>query len=202
MYFAIIGDIENSRAIESRKDFQRDFHGILEELSGRARALASPYTVTLGDEFQALYSDPTSIMKDLFTLWGRLAPVKFRLSVGMGELDSDVNPRQALGMDGPAFHLAREGLIALKKHPGNRLGFFPGTGPVAAAGLDFLMADTRSWKPTTYAVLVGLMDGGNAESIGEQCGISERQAFNIMRNHGLREASALLAAVTEEIRRA
>jgi hypothetical protein len=43
-------------------------------------------------------------------------PVKVRFALGIGELDTPVNRKQALEMDGPAFHRARAVMDVLKKN--------------------------------------------------------------------------------------
>ena len=104
---AIIGDIVRSSSIEQRTKFQRQFHRAIERLN-RNNAFASPYTVTLGDEFQAVYRDATLLFDHIFTLIADLHPQQLRISVAIGPITTSLNPRQSIGMDGPAFHLARE----------------------------------------------------------------------------------------------
>ena len=110
----VIGDIIGSSRIKGRRAFQENFSREI-ELLNRGRQFASPYTVTLGDEFQAVYRDATTLFNDLFTLIAGLLPQRIRLSIGVGHLTTKFNRHQAIGMDGPAFHVAREGIDLLRE---------------------------------------------------------------------------------------
>lgn len=122
---AIIGDIVASRSVPDREVFQRHFIQHVEALNHAPWRLpgdlASPFTVTLGDEFQALYTDPARIMLDVWELAANLAPTALRVSIAIGELTTDTNTEAAIGMDGPAFHLARDGMDRLLKPRKQRL---------------------------------------------------------------------------------
>ncbi|HPB66995.1 MAG TPA: SatD family protein [Spirochaetales bacterium] len=61
----VIADLVDSRGIADRGRFQRGLKASLEALSSRRGArLLSPYTITLGDEFQALYRDSGTLLAD------------------------------------------------------------------------------------------------------------------------------------------
>src|SRR5438270_9561839 len=99
---AVIGDIVLSRAIAQRAEFQKQLRRTLDNINKRS-AMASPYTITLGDEFQAVYRDPRGVFVDILTIMERIAPVSARFAIGVGTLRTPINPTQAIGMDGPAF---------------------------------------------------------------------------------------------------
>src|SRR5438270_579082 len=112
---AIIGDIVDSKDIARRDAFQRK---LAKALTARGKekksGLVSPYTITLGDEFQAVYRSAHHLWTDIITLLGDIHPVQARFAIGVGELTTRINHRQALGMDGPAFHRARAAITELK----------------------------------------------------------------------------------------
>src|SRR6218665_467049 len=114
-YLALIGDVVDSKRLPRRAEFQVKLEKTLKNTSSRNPSLASPYTITLGDEFQAVYRNADRLFADIFTIWRDLDPAKVRFAVGVGELSTSINPKQALGMDGPAFHHARDAITALKK---------------------------------------------------------------------------------------
>jgi Mor family transcriptional regulator len=76
--------------------------------------LLSPYTITLGDEFQAVYAKADHLFSDLVSILLALYPEQVRFSIGIGTIDTPINKQQAIGMDGPAFYLARKGIEQLK----------------------------------------------------------------------------------------
>src|SRR4051812_44362234 len=105
---AIIGDIVASKDPRRRDAFQRQ---LAKALAARNRekgsGLVSPYTITLGDEFQAVYRSARNLWTDIVTLLAEIHPVQARFALGVGDLTTRLNRRQALGMDGPAFHRTR-----------------------------------------------------------------------------------------------
>src|SRR5947199_82816 len=110
----IIGDVVRSSGIRNRSAFQQRFRRSLADLHGRPGLLA-PYTITAGDEFEAVYSDPTRIFHDVWALVATNHPHSIRFSIALGSLTTAVDPTNPLVMDGPAFHGARAGIQALKK---------------------------------------------------------------------------------------
>ena len=116
-YIALIGDIVDSKGQARRGDLQRTLAAELKRISERSKSkLASPYTITLGDEFQAVYKSADNVFLDIFSILAELAPgAEARFGIGVGELTTAINPKQALGMDGPAFHRARDAISILKK---------------------------------------------------------------------------------------
>lgn len=114
-YWAVIGDVVASRTIEPRAPFQAALERLLCRLSQEGGpALASGWTVTVGDEFQALFASPDRIPVVLESLAHGLSPHRLRFGLGYGTLSTPLRPR-AVGMDGPCFHAARAALDAAKK---------------------------------------------------------------------------------------
>ena len=113
---AVIADIIESKSIPDRKHFQRSMEKALEEVNAFSSDIISPYTVTLGDEFQALYRTGSQVIRDVSYLLTVLYPVRIRFSVSVGEISTDIKTDTALGMDGPVFHAARNGITCLKEY--------------------------------------------------------------------------------------
>lgn len=114
----VIGDLIDSKKIKNRSEFQQKFVKDLENLN--EWQAESPYTLTLGDEFQALYTDSRGLFYDLFHIRECIHPVRCRFSLAIGEVNTSINHVRAIGMDGPAFHIARKGIEHLRK-TGNQL---------------------------------------------------------------------------------
>ncbi|QDR79933.1 SatD family protein [Sporomusa termitida] len=116
LYCAIIGDMVRSRQITDRQFVQRQFLAMAAEASRLyAPAIESPFTVTIGDEFQVLLKTIDSAPQIVEHVVQTMKPVELVFGLGIGTIHTDINPRLAIGMDGPAFHLAREALTQAKK---------------------------------------------------------------------------------------
>ena len=106
-YWAVIGDIVHSRSIKDRARFQKGLESVLDEANRRfAAELLARWTVTTGDEFQALYAGPAELPDVVEFILDALQPVRVRFGIGRGGLSTELKPT-AVGMDGPAFHAAR-----------------------------------------------------------------------------------------------
>lgn len=53
-YFCVIADLVDSRLLSDRREFQQLLKEKLKDVSAESSGLVSPYTITLGDEFQAV----------------------------------------------------------------------------------------------------------------------------------------------------
>lgn len=108
-YVALIGDIRGSREVGDRRKVQSEFKQVVDALNDHipASTIASRFTVTTGDEFQALLTKATDAVEAAVSASDQFHPVRLRFGIGRGELDTELNPEQAIGMDGPCFHRAR-----------------------------------------------------------------------------------------------
>ena len=188
---ALIADIVQSKEIPKRDTFQRKFDSLLGELSKKRKTeLLSPYTITLGDEFQAVYADYTKILPDIWHIQEAVYPVKLRFALGYGKLTTEINPLQSIGMDGPAFHRAREvmdtlkevdwTLIQLKGEESKALKLFN-------QSLWLMSLHQNKWKKTTYQIFWGLLGDQSVEQLSESLERSERAIYKQINTHHLRE---------------
>lgn len=121
MYCAMIGDLIGSKKIEGeeREAVQLRLRQLLDEMNTRfSEYLASPFLVTLGDEFQGLLTAAEPALEIIEYIDRGLSKhkVRMRYGLGLGEISTGpVNRTQALGDDGPAYHYARQGVDLLKK---------------------------------------------------------------------------------------
>ena len=103
LYIALIGDLIESKQLKNRKQAQKDLQDMMAVLNQDYRDyLVSPFTVTTGDEFQALLRPNPEIMQLLDQIaLGFPHPIRFGL--GLGEIVTDINREQSIGADGPAY---------------------------------------------------------------------------------------------------
>lgn len=114
VFVAVIGDIRGSRELADRNEAQREFKQVVNSLNDDLpdSSIASQFTVTTGDEFQALLTDATDAVEAVVSVSDRFHPAQLRFGIGVGALDTRLNPNQAIGMDGPCFHRARAAIEA------------------------------------------------------------------------------------------
>ena len=153
-YIAVIGDLVDSKRITDRYRFQESFARDLSRVG--QSDLASPYTLTLGDEFQALYGSARGLFYDLFAIRAGIYPVRCRFSVAIGEITTPINSKQAIGMDGPAFHEARAEIERLKKSDDelHLSGFEDSIRELLVPAIRLLWASTELWQVNRLRILM------------------------------------------------
>ena len=113
LYIALIGDLIESKQLNNRKQAQQELQELMAVLNQDYQAyLVSPFTITTGDEFQALLRPNPEIMQliDQIVL-GFTHPIRFGL--GLGEIVTEINREQSIGSDGPAYWRARTAINAV-----------------------------------------------------------------------------------------
>ena len=108
MYAAIIGDIIGSKKIKERDESQKKLKQVLETLNQEYKTtISSSLTLTLGDEFQGLFSSPAFILEIIDKIKFNMYPVELRFGIGFGEILTEIDREISIGSDGPAYWHAR-----------------------------------------------------------------------------------------------
>ncbi|WP_049497872.1 SatD family protein [Streptococcus parasanguinis] len=108
MYLALIADVIDSKMVQERLDLQKQVGKTLQKMNELfGDYLASRFTLTLGDEFQALLKVDAPIFQIIDTLRSELTPTQLRFGIGLGEIVTAIDPLQSVGADGPAYWNAR-----------------------------------------------------------------------------------------------
>lgn len=116
-FTVVIGDIRDSRMLQSRKAVQDKLKNILGEINRKYdRLIASKFLITLGDEFQGVLSDTENVLKIIEEIRMSLYPVELRFGIGIGEITTDINTEMSLGADGPGYYKAREAIEIMKEN--------------------------------------------------------------------------------------
>jgi len=176
-YIVIIGDIEHSKQLpaDERKELQKNLESVFYKLNRASGHIISPYTITLGDEFQTVYDSAVDIFQHIWTVMATIHPVYVRISIGVGEITTEIKQKNALGMDGPAFHKAREQLLQMKQ---NKLLLSVSAEDERFSRLvnnSFRILDVnlRSWKKNRFTILQKLYEGKEVKQIAKEIGLSE-----------------------------
>ncbi|MBR9766390.1 MAG: hypothetical protein GYB53_23475 [Rhodobacteraceae bacterium] len=109
----LMGDIVQSERALSARALHAAFNTAIDAQNAtHAGALASPLTITLGDEFQGLTRSLSSALPILRALRFRLKAegIDCRFVLGAVRLQTAVNPERAWNMMGPGLARAREKL--------------------------------------------------------------------------------------------
>ena len=108
MYLALIADVIDSKMVQERFDLQKQVEKTLQKMNELfGDYLASRFTLTLGDEFQALLEVDAPVFQIIDTLRLELNPTQLRFGIGLGEIVTAIDPLQSVGADGPAYWNAR-----------------------------------------------------------------------------------------------
>lgn len=173
---AFIGDLSGSRdlARDRRGEVQEQLTRLLEELNADlGDALLSRFTVTLGDEFQGLLCRPAVIAEVEWRLRRELPAVRLWTGVGFGQLDTPLQER-AIGMDGPAFHRAREA-VERARGEGIHGGVFIGFGaddPVLTGLARLLEHHRRSFTAPQVEAVDRVRSGRRQSEVAQELDVS------------------------------
>ena len=107
-YYAIIGDIKESKKIEERASAQEKLYKTLKEVNATYKEqIAANFLITLGDEFQGLLHHSTKLLDIIKYIQREMYPIEIRFGIGIGEIYTEIDREAAIGADGPAFYAAR-----------------------------------------------------------------------------------------------
>ncbi|MFZ0452935.1 MAG: SatD family protein [Ignavibacteriaceae bacterium] len=174
----LIGDIINSKNISQRAKIQSQLNSTFKKIN-IDKLLLSPYTITLGDEFQAVYNKADSVFNHIWLISLAIYPLKIRFSIGVGDITTKINRKQAIGMDGPAFYNARNGLNELKE---SGFIFMINSDELASKEIIkqslFLISHlTSGWKKSRLDILVLLNENFSIGEIAGKLKITDKAVY-------------------------
>jgi len=148
-YLAVIGDLRPSREDRERRHTQILLELALAEANRiHEVSVAAKFIITLGDEFQGLLLHPIQLFDIIERIELPLKGPSLRFGLGWGKLSTELKD-QALGMDGPCFHHAREAMNEAKKTDEEIIvkGFGADQDMIINSFLSLMSAVKRRWKP-------------------------------------------------------
>jgi hypothetical protein len=183
MFVVPMADIVGSRRVQNRAELQIDLQRALDNLNESNRNLVSPYTITLGDEYQAVCTSAKGLFADALAVLAATYPHRLRFSFGVGQVDTPINPSLALGMDGPAFHLAREGIDKLKASGRSFLvsGLSLSQLELVNASLALVSHGMSRWNENRLSVCAALIRGRPVREIAEELDLSPQGVYQTIR---------------------
>lgn len=197
-YLVLIGDMLGSRQLTDRRETQERFKSACRSINRRRKhyGVVSPLMVTLGDEFQGVLGSADRLWPLIARLELDMHPQQFRFSVGLGEITTAINSRSSLGMDGPAFHNAREGIETLRDEG----GYYGISGlhnhqRLVQCSLDLWSAARSKWNYNRLATFVRLLEGASVPVIARELELSEQAVYRTRRDGDLETVIAMLSEI-------
>jgi SatD family (SatD) len=198
-YICLIADIVRSKEISNRSEFQKLLKDKLIEISKRSKKyIVSPYVITTGDEFQAVYKSYDSIFIDIFEILWTLFPKKVRFAISYGDLVTEINKQKAIGMDGPAFYKAREQIEIMKKKekfqrekPDTSMIMFYGYTNnnlyLINKSLKMFFIEYNKWNKTAITSFFWLLKKYNKKDIADNAHVSNRMVYKSIKMNYINE---------------
>lgn len=210
---AIIGDIIDSRKMEDRRQVQEKLNKILRDVNIEYKDyIVSKWTITLGDEFQALIKPNLEIFKMLDYISYKMEPIKIRFGIGLGEIYRNINYEVSLEADGPAYWNARDAIefIHDNNNYGNSKISFKSENKndeIINNLLNFTDWMKENWTDTQKEVLYALLENNiynenfKQKPLGKELGISESVISKRVRSSGIRLYLSSRNNIAKEIAR-
>lgn len=198
LVLVVIGDLIDSRRAPDRSALQARFIEATRRCNVGNAELRSPYTVTLGDEFQVVLGGARHLFCDLTRLTAELlgAPdpvtaepssTNIRYSIAVGKLTTPINPSQAIAMDGPAFYAARLGIEQLKQSRATFLvsGLGEALDELCNGLLSLVSHEMERWQRRRHWILVERMRRAEVTAIAERLGVSPAAVYKNLTRGGV-----------------
>ena len=164
MYLALIADVIDSKMVQERFNLQKQLEKTLRKMNELfGDYLASCFTLTLGDEFQALLKMDAPVFQIIDTLRSELSPTQLRFGIGLGEIVTAIDPLQSIGADGPAYWNARAAinLVHQKNDYGNPQVYFSSGNDSKDLLVNALIASGEAirsgWRGSQEEILLDLL---------------------------------------------
>ena len=164
MYLALIADVIDSKMVQERFNLQKQLEKALRKMNELfGDYLASCFTLTLGDEFQALLKVDAPVFQIIDSLRSELIPTQLRFGIGLGEIVTAIDPLQSIGADGPAYWNARAAinLVHQKNDYGNTQIYFSSGNDSKDLLVNALIASGEAirsgWRGSQEEILLDLL---------------------------------------------
>ena len=185
MYLALIADVIDSKMVQERLDLQKQVEKTLQKMNELfGDYLASRFTLTLGDEFQALLKVDAPVFQIIDTLRLELTPTQLRFGIGLGEIVTAIDPLQSVGADGPAYWNARAAInfVHQKNDYGNTQIYFSSGKENQDYFVNALIASGEAirsgWRESQEEILLNLLKRSVYSETFSQQDLAQSLAIN------------------------
>lgn len=185
MYLALIADVIDSKIVQERFDLQKQLEKTLQKMNELfGDYMVSRFTLTLGDEFQALLKVDAPIFQIIDTLRSELTPTQLRFGIGLGEIVTAIDPLQSVGADGPAYWNARAAInfVHQKNDYGNTQIYFSSGKENQDYFVNALIASGEAirsgWRESQEEILLNLLKRSVYSETFSQQDLAQSLAIN------------------------
>lgn len=199
--YILMGDVIGSSDYNARQ-LRQEFMGLVSSCNEQLDyGIISPYTVTLGDEFQGVATSLRTTIEAIFhmeeSVLGGGLPFKIRYAAVHGEIDTPVNRQKAHTMMGDGLTQARE--ILTDKRRGKPRFRFNLSNPHTMNQLNrlFLVLDglTCRWDVGDGPLILDMLASSHNEEVGLKHGKNRTQIWKRRKHLLIEEYRALKDAI-------
>lgn len=204
-YYILMGDVIASSDYEPVKlgtELKELVDAANKEL---AKITLSPYTITLGDEFQGVTRSLNSGIETLFYLEEQrlVKELDFKLHYVLhsGKIETRINPETSYGMLGEGLTQARKMLTA-KKRDRKRFNFSLNDKEQSEQlnrMFEVLDGIMESWKKDDFALIVDMIQNSNDRQVGDKHGKDRSQIYRRRKTLMIHEYNLLKASIIQSI---
>lgn len=187
IYVAIMGDLIDSEGAASRTALHATFNDVVQMENDIGSTIASPLTITLGDEFQGLVRSFSAGLEIAQRMRLRLLSrnVECRFVLGLVDLASPLNTRIAWNMLGSGLADTRERLNDRSLTTAYRFWAPPSNNGVILRLMESVgraaTLTEQGWSDRQREMASGvLIEGRTVKALHQQTGTTERNIYNIL----------------------
>ncbi len=200
--YILMGDIVKSRDFESvmlRSEFQKLIQSCNRVLDER---IASPYTITLGDEFQGIATSLGSLLEAIFYLEESSLelPFKLRYAGSAGRIDTPINEKIAYGMMGDGLTSTRERLSDKGRGKPRIQVDLRDSRLSQEINQLFMVYDgiVSAWNRDYASLIVALINNDNNEEVGSKFGKNRSQIWKRRKTLQIQEYNIVKALIIQK----
>lgn len=183
-YVTLMGDLVRSEGNAAPDRLHASFNAAIDAQNAAMRdAIASPLTITLGDEFQGLLTSFAQALTAAQTLRLRLLAddIECRFVIGLVSLHTPLNRKRAWNMMGHGLARARDKLDA--KRAVTLYGFTLDDDPLMETLLDALGAGLtaieRRWTPQQCRYITAMLSGDDVATVARAHAVSIYSIYKV-----------------------
>lgn len=205
-YYILMGDIVKSGEYDGIQ-LSKDFQALIDECNNiKALDILSPYTITLGDEFQGIARDLRSGIESIFLLEDTILKwkLKFRLRYVLyyGTIDTPLNNEIAYGMLGEGLSKARKVLAikSKKNRPKYHLNLANEVLTRSYNNLFYVLEGlAHLWSPKDYALILDMLQNDNNSEVSKKYDKTRSQIWKRRITLKIKEYNAIKSVIFDLI---
>lgn len=201
-HIVLIGDIIASKEINDRLNFQKNFTHVLKKPNKTYyNSMISPLTLTIGDEFQTVLWEATNLFNIINLIERDIPEISLRYGIGLGKIDTEINPQSAIGMDGPAFHFARTAVETARRE--QKIYHFncddPNFRDRINVMLDWLGITLKKWTPQRKEIFYQYQERKTQREIAQNLGITQPAVSQNVSDKAFKHVAVTQAIIEQEL---